>query len=178
MRSDVSSRLVQILLALSLLLNTFVLAGFVYSSWIAPPLFDGRSPPPRPPGPRPNPVEALVRDLDLDSGQRTALSGLLDQYAASRRQRLHEIQKMREQTAMELKHPQTDMARIDALVDQIARLRADQHKETLHTVVQLEPHLRPDQRERLRAVLAERFAGSPAPARPPGPPGAPGRPPG
>ena len=30
-------RLIQVLLALSLLLNTFVLAGFVYRSWIAPP---------------------------------------------------------------------------------------------------------------------------------------------
>ncbi|MEA2853200.1 MAG: hypothetical protein QOE02_3219, partial [Rhodospirillaceae bacterium] len=32
-----SSRLIQVLLALSLLLNTFVLAGFVYRSWIEPP---------------------------------------------------------------------------------------------------------------------------------------------
>ena len=66
------------------------------------------------------------------------------------------------------------------LVDQIAKLRTDQHKEMLNTVFQLEPHLRPDQRERLRAVLAERFAGSPQPPRPPrgapGAPGAPGRP--
>ena len=70
-----TSRLIQILLGLSLLLNTFVLAGFVYRSWIAPP-FDmhGMPPPPRgapglpgqPGGPRLNPVEMVVRDLDLD----------------------------------------------------------------------------------------------------------------
>lgn len=173
-----SSRLVQVLLALSLLLNTFVLAGFVYSSWIASPAFDARLPPrPPPPGPRPNPVEALTRDLDLDSGQRAAVSGLLAQYAVSRRERLHELQKVREETAMELKRPDMDMARIDMLVDQIAKLRADQHKETLHTVFQLEAHLRSAQRERLHFVLAERFTGAPPPPRPPGAPGAPGRPP-
>jgi Spy/CpxP family protein refolding chaperone len=175
-----SSRLVQILLALSLLLNTFVLAGFVYSSWIASPSFDARLPPRPPPGSRPNPVEALTHDLDLDGGQRAAVSGLLSQYAVSRRERLRELQKVREETAAELKRPDMDMARIDMLVDQIAKLRTDQHKEMLHTVFQLEPHLRPDQRERLRAVLAERFAGSPQPPRPPGgapgAPGAPGRP--
>ena len=38
-------RLIQLLLAMSLLLNTFVLAGFVYRSWIAPP-FDHAMPPP------------------------------------------------------------------------------------------------------------------------------------
>ena len=37
-----SSRLMQVLLALSLLLNTFVLVGFVYRSWIAPPPFEAR----------------------------------------------------------------------------------------------------------------------------------------
>ena len=35
-----SPRLIQLLLGLSLLLNCFVLAGFVYRSWIAPPVFD------------------------------------------------------------------------------------------------------------------------------------------
>jgi len=35
-----SSRLIQVLLALSLLLNTFVLVGFVYRSWIVPPPFE------------------------------------------------------------------------------------------------------------------------------------------
>ena len=39
-----SSRLMQVLLALSLLLNTFVLAGFVYRSWIEPPAFERRAP--------------------------------------------------------------------------------------------------------------------------------------
>jgi len=166
----VSPRLIQLLLGLSLLLNCFVLAGFVYRSWIAPPTFETRHPGSPPPlsGARPSPIDALVHDLGLDSGQREALRGLLDGYAGIRRERLREIQKIREQTAAELKKPQIDMARLDGLVDQIARLRADVQKENLRTAIQLEPTLRPDQRARLQVLLVERFAGAPPP-RPPAP---------
>lgn len=164
-----SPRLIQVLLGLSLLLNCFVLAGFVYRSWIAPPTFETRQPgSPPPPGARPSPIDALIHDLGVDSGQREALRGLLDGYAAKRRERLREIQKIREQTAAELKKPQIDMAKVDGLVDQIARLRADLQKENLRTAVLLEPALRPDQRARLQVLLVERFAGAPPP-RPPAP---------
>lgn len=169
-----SPRLIQLLLGLSLLLNCFVLAGFVYRSWIAPPAFETRQPgaPPPPPGARPSPIDTLVHDLGVDSGQREALRGVLDGYAATRRERLREIQKIREQTAAELKKPQIDLARVDGLIDQIARLRAELQKENLRTAIQLEPPLRPDQRARLQVLLVERFSGAPPP-RPP----APGRPP-
>jgi Spy/CpxP family protein refolding chaperone len=163
----------QLLLGLSLLLNCFVLAGFVYRSWIAPPTFEARLPPP-PPGARPSPIDAVLHDLDVDSGQREALRGLLDGYAATRRERLREIQKVREQSAAELKQPQIDLMKVDGLIDQLARLRADLQKENLRTAIQLGPALRPDQRERLRVLIAERFAGAPPP-RPPG--SLPGRPP-
>lgn len=176
-----SPRLIQLLLGLSLLLNCFVLAGFVYRSWIAPPTFEIRQPglpPPPPSGARPSPIDAVLHDLGVDSGQREALRGLLDGYAAKRRERLREIQRLREQSTVELKQPQIDLAKVDALVDQLARLRADLQKETLRTAIQLEPALRPDQRERLRVLIAERLTGAPPPPRPPGPPGGPpGRPP-
>ena len=67
-----SSRLMlQVLLALSLMLNAFVLAGFVYRSWIVPPPFERQMPPPLPPQqgqapPRPSVLEMVTRDLDLD----------------------------------------------------------------------------------------------------------------
>ena len=121
----------------------------------------------------------MLHDLGVDSGQRESLRGLLDGYAAKRRERLREIQRLREQSTVELKQPQIDMAKVDGLVDQLARLRADLQKETLRTAIQLEPALRPDQRERLRVLIAERLAGAPPPPpRPPGPPGPPGGPPG
>ncbi len=179
------SRLIQILLGLSLLLNTFVLVGFVYSSWISPPTFERHLPPP-PPGPRPSPVETLIKELGLDDSQRDAVRGPLELYTAARRERFREIQKIRDQTAAELARPQMDMTRIDGLIDQITKLRADQWKESLHTMAQLEPQLRPDQRERLHVLLVERFAGAPPPRLPAGPGGpgsgpppgpGPGRPP-
>ncbi len=141
-----SSRLIQVLLALSLLLNTFVLMGFVYRSWIEPP---------------------LTHDLNLDEGQRQALRGAFDQYAVGRRERLHEIQRLREQLAAEYKRPAIDMVRVDGLIDQLTKLRADMQKETLRSFTQLETQLKPEQRERMHQILAERLA-SPPVGRPPG----------
>lgn len=160
-----SPRLIQVLLGLSLLLNCFVLAGFVYRSWIAPPVLEARLPPPPPPpgAPRPSPIETLVHDLGIDNSQREALRGLLDGYAVTRRERLREIQKTREQTAAELKQASIDLVKVDRLVDQIALLRAQLQKENLRTAIQLEPALRPDQRERWRVLIVERFAGAPPP---------------
>jgi Spy/CpxP family protein refolding chaperone len=169
-----SSRVIQVLLALSLLLNTFVLAGFVYRSWIAPPPFERRMPPPPPPGPRLSPLEMVARDVALDDAQRNALHGLFDQYSTARRERLREIQKLREQIAAEYKRPTIDLARVDTLIDQLTKLRADQQKETLRAITQLETQLKPEQRERMHQILAERLAAPPMP-RPPGP--GPGRPP-
>ena len=174
-----TSRLIQALLALSLLLNTFVLVGFVYSSWIAPPMFERHMPPPPSlqQGPRPSPVEGLMNDLVLDTAQREALGKLLESYGAARKDRYREIQKVREQTVAELSRAELDMARIDGLIDRTTRLRAEQWKESLHTVAQFEPQLRPEQRERLRVLLAERFAGAPPPPRSLGVPGVSGGPP-
>lgn len=172
-----SVRLVHLLLGLSLLLNAFVLAGFIYRSWIAPPSEVAASRPPQPPGPRPSPVEALANDLNLDDGQRQALRGLLDQYASARRDRMSQIQKAREQTAAEFRGPRLDMTKIEALIDQVSQLRTEQQKETLRTIAQLDTKLRPEQRERMQVILAERFAGlqQPRPRQPGAPP--PGGPP-
>ena len=160
-----SSRLIQVLLALSLLLNTFVLMGFVYRSWIAPPQFERPTPPP--PGQRPSALETVTHDLNLDDSQRQALRGVFDQYATTRRERLREIQKLRDQLAAEYKRPTIDMARVDALIDQLTRLRADMQKETLRSFTQLETQLKPEQRERMHQILAERLAARFTP-RPPG----------
>jgi Spy/CpxP family protein refolding chaperone len=159
-----SSRLIQVLLALSLLLNTFVLVGFVYRSWIVPPPLDRAGPPP---GQRPSVLEVVTHDLNLDDAQRQALHSAFDQYAVGRRERLHEIQKLREQLATEYKRPSIDMARVDVLIDQLTKLRADMQKETLRSFTQLETQLKPEQRERMHQILAERLA-SPPVGRPPG----------
>ncbi|WP_422035346.1 Spy/CpxP family protein refolding chaperone [Reyranella sp.] len=178
-----NSRLLQTLLALSLLLNTFVLVGFVYRSWIAPPFEMYLPPPPRggpgqpgqPGGPRFNPVEMVVRDLGLDGEQRQRMKDLFDRYANERRERLQDIQRVREQTGIELGRTPMDMSKVDGLIDQVSHLRAEQQKETLRTLLELQPSLRPDQRERLQELLVDRVAPPPPPPRAPA--GGPPRPP-
>jgi len=76
-----------------------------------------RPPPPRgepgqpgqPGGPRFNPVEMVAHDLDLDPEQRQVMQGLFDQYAKERRHRLQEIQRVREQTAVEMRRTPLDI---------------------------------------------------------------------
>ncbi|MCW5733529.1 MAG: periplasmic heavy metal sensor [Enhydrobacter sp.] len=172
-----SSRLAQILLGLSLLLNCFVLAGFVYRSWIAPPHWPARvdGPPPGAPG-FGSPLDALAKDLELDDAQKRALKDLFERYSAERRERYREIQKVREATSAELQKSDFDMTKVEALVDEMARLRGDQQKENLRSIAQLSPHLRPNQRDELHKILAERYGGGWPGRGSPGGPGAP-RPP-
>jgi Spy/CpxP family protein refolding chaperone len=163
-----NSRLVQLLLALSLLLNCFVLAGFVYRSWIAPPFQEGRG------GPRPGgPLEMMANDLKLDDSQRKALHDVFEKNNVERRARIHEIQQAREQTSDELKKQPVDLAKIDELVDQVAKLRGEQQKANLHGILELDSHLTPQQRERMHEILADRIGQQGRQGRPPGGPGRP-----
>jgi Spy/CpxP family protein refolding chaperone len=166
-----NSRLVQFLLALSLLLNCFVLAGFVYRSWISPPYGNGFAGSPQ--GGRPGtPFEMMMNDLKLDDSQRKALHDVFEKNIAERRERIHQIQQAREQTSDELKKQPVDFARIDALVDQVAKLRGEQQKANLHGILEMDAHLTPQQRDRMHEILAERYVGFGGPGRP----GVPGRP--
>lgn len=164
-------RLLQVALALSLLLNAFFIGGFIFRGWVGPLPFESRllpPPPPPPPGPRPSPLEFVAREIDLDAGQRQALQGLFEQYTQARRERLREIQKIREQIVAEYKRSPLDQGRIEPLIDKLGDLRVDQQKQTMHALVQMEAHLRPEQRQRMHEVLAERF--SPPQRLPPPPP--------
>ena len=152
-----SPRVPQALLGLSLLLNLFVLAGFVYRTWIAPP---GAEQPARmPPGQRPSALEILANELKLDDAQRAALKPVFDDYAATRRERQRENARLREEIAAELKKPDTDLTKLEPVVDQLSRLRADNQKDTLRAIIAIEPKLRPDQRDHFEKILAERLGG-------------------
>src|SRR5258708_8987064 len=143
-----SSRLIQVLLALSLVLTTFVRGGFVSRGWTEPPAFERHLPPP-PPGQRPSPLETMAHDLSLDDGQRQALRTVFEQYSTTRRERQRDVQKVREQIAAEYKHPTVDMTRVDTLIDQLTKLRAEQQKEYLGSLNQLAAQLKPEQRDRM-----------------------------
>jgi Spy/CpxP family protein refolding chaperone len=167
-----SSRLTQVLLALSLLLNCFVLAGFVYRTWIEPPHWRGRMAGPPPPSGADrmgNPLDALARDLKLDDAQRKDLGSIFEQYSSSRHDRFRDMGKIREGMSAELQKPDFDMAKIDALVDQMTVLRADQQKQNLRAVEQMSAKLKPEQRAELHKILAERYGGGWRPGNQPGP---------
>lgn len=153
------NRLLQLLLGLSLLLNAFILAGFVYRTWIAPPEFHM----PPPPGQRGwnGPLEAMATDLALDDKQRRALKDVFEKNHADRRKRFQDIQKLREQAGGELRQGTVDWAKVDTLIDQVAKLRGEAQKENLRAILDLEPQLTPQQRDKLHAVLAERFINPP-----------------
>lgn len=174
-----AGRLIQLLLALSLLLNAFVLAGFVYRSWVAPPFGHPMPPPPPPPGG--GPLEQIAHDLNLDEAQRKSLREVFDRNQADRRKRLQEIQALREQTGGELRKSAVDWPKVDSLIEQVARLRGEAQKANLRAILDLESQLTQQQRDRLHAVLAERYINPPrwsGPPRPPGPGMGPGTGPG
>ena len=165
-------RLVTVALALSLLLNAFFVGGFVYRGWIGGPLpFEQRMLPPPPPSPqaRPSALEIVAGDLNLDPAQRQALRGVFEQHAQVRRERSREMQKVREQIVAEYKRQPLDQARLAPLIDRMGDLRADQQKETVRALAQMESQLDPEQRVRMHQILVDRLLSSPW-ARPPGPP--------
>ena len=172
-------RLITVLLALSVLLNGFFVAGFVFRGWIAPLPFDQRMPPPPPPGGRLSALETVAGDLNLAPALRQELSGVFEQHAQVRRDRSREMQRLREQIVAEYRRIPLDQSRLDPLIDKLGDLRADQQKETLRALVQLETKLNPEQREKMHQILVDRLLSSPW-SRPPGrspPPPPPPRPP-
>jgi Spy/CpxP family protein refolding chaperone len=177
-----SLRVIQVLLGLSLLLNAFALAGFVFHNWLEPqhPPFAGGRPPPQQPGQQnrwPNPLETLAQDLKLDDEQRKAVQPLIDEYGNTRRDRWRDIGKIREEMSAELQKPAFDWAKVDVLVDRMTVLRAEQQKQNLRAVEQMAVKLKPEQQAELHKILGERYGGQgwrqgggPGGQRPPRPP--------
>jgi Spy/CpxP family protein refolding chaperone len=151
-----SSRLTQVLLGLSLLLNSFVLAGFVYRTWMAPPMPQHAGPPPRPRG---GPIELLIQELHISADQRKALQSVLDRYGEQRRGRFREIQQIRESMAAELQKPQLDLAKVNPLVDHMQQLRGEGFKENMAVIAEILPQLSEEQRAEFHKLMAERFGG-------------------
>ena len=164
-------RLFTVALVLSLLLNAFFVAGFVFRGWIAPLPFEQRMPPaPPPPGQRPSALEIVAGDLNLDSRQRQALRGVFEQHAQLRRERSREMQKVREQIVAEYRRSPLDQARLAPLIDRMGDLRADQQKETVRVLAQMEAQLDPEQRVKMHQILVDRLLSSPWSRQPGAPP--------
>jgi Spy/CpxP family protein refolding chaperone len=161
-------RWLPVALALSVLLNAFFVAGFIFRGWIAPLPFEQRLPPP--PGSRPNALEAVANEVNLDERQRQMLRGVLEQHGQARHDRWREMQRVREQIVAEYRRIPLDPSRLGPLFDKLGDLRADQQKETLSSLIKIEQQLTPDQRERMHQVLVDRILSSPWSRQPRSPP--------
>jgi Spy/CpxP family protein refolding chaperone len=153
-----SARLTQVLLALSLLLNCFVLAGFVWRSWIEPPHAQRMAGPPLG---RMSPLEALAQDLKLEDSQRQELRSVFEHYADARRDRFREIQKIRDAMVAEVQKPDFDLTKIDALIEQITQLRSEAQKQNMRAIAEMASKLKPEQRDKLHKILADRYGNPP-----------------
>jgi Spy/CpxP family protein refolding chaperone len=153
-----SARLTQVLLALSLLLNCFVLAGFVWRSWIEPPHAQRMAGPPLG---RMSPLEALAQDLKLEDSQRQELRSVFEHYADARRDRFREIQKIRDAMVAEVQKPDFDLIKIDALIEQITQLRSEAQKQNMRAIAEMASKLKPEQRDKLHKILADRYGNPP-----------------
>jgi len=174
-----TSRLPWILFGLSAAVNAFVLAGFVWNAWVKPPTIAPMqgmnagvhlTPGARPPLP---PLEAMMRDLELDEQQRARFLAIADSRSPNRRERGRELSTLRQQAVAELKQTQPSYQKIDAILERSAQLRVESQKENLRVVSEMSGYLRDDQRERLQASMADRLLGfGPGPgSRGPGPGG-------
>ena len=95
-----------------------------------------------------------------------------DQPSGKRSDALLELLKpLREQTGGELRKSAVDWSKVDGLIEQVARLRGEAQKENLRAILDLESQLTPQQRDKLHAVLAERYVNPPRWSGPPRPPG-------
>jgi len=82
------------------------------------------------------------------------------------------MQKVREQIVAEYKRSPLDQARLAPLIDRMGDLRADQQKETVRALTQMESQLDPEQRVKMHQILVDRILSSPW-ARQPGAPAPP-----
>lgn len=167
-------RTLRYLLVLSLVLNVFGLAGFFSQSWpVVLQEILGRPP---------STIQDWVKEIGLDDAQQEVLRRMVAEQAAVRGPRMQAIMRLREEAAVEMKRPGTDFAKIEALVNQVSHLRAEQIKDNFRAIATFETHLRPDQLARLQAMLADRYIspqpegllGAPPTGRATGLPGGPG----
>jgi Spy/CpxP family protein refolding chaperone len=98
-----------------------------------------------------------------------------EQHAQVRRERSREMQKVREQIVAEYRRSPLDQARLAPLIDRMGDLRADQQKETVRALTQMEAQLDPEQRVKMHQILVDRLLSSPWARQPGAPP--PPRPP-
>jgi len=146
-----------VLLGLSLGLNVAFVGGFVYARFLAP------SPASPPPGlaagysaAPPLPVAELVRELQLDDGQRRQFRGMLQETRRAVEPLVREQLGLRDALVGELRKPSPDPAAVERLLERAGSLRAATQKEVVRRTLAFGASLRPEQQQRLRDIVVAR----------------------
>jgi Spy/CpxP family protein refolding chaperone len=108
-----------------------------------------------PPATKERPGRMLVREaLDLTPDQEKALAELRQTRMAERKAYRDEMSKLRQELGELAKDPKSDQARIDALIDKTARLRAEREKAGFRNRDERNKIFTPEQLEKMKSFRA------------------------
>ena len=147
-----------VLVGLSLALNVAFVGGFVYARFLAPQPVTGL-PPGAPAGytlQPPLPVSALIRELQLDDGQRRQFRAMLQETRRAVQPLVREQVGLRDTLVGELRKPNPDPAAVERILERAGSLRAATQKEVVRRSLAFGAGLRPEQQQRLRDIIIAR----------------------
>lgn len=138
------SKLPWILLAISLAVNVFVVAGFFYAKHRAGERMMDRSP-----------IVAATRDLTLTAPQKDALEKMRADIRRASNDIRDEMRPLRRELLDELGKPQPDFAAVDAKIDDLGDIQGKRFKAMVRAVYEFQQTLTPQQQEQFRKAMRD-----------------------
>lgn len=138
------TKLPWILLAISVVLNVFVVGGFFYAKGRSEARMMDRSP-----------IMAAVRDLDLTGPQKQALEKMRADIRKSSSDIRDEMRPLRRELLTELAKPQPDFTQVDRRIDDLGDVQSKRFKAMVRAVHEFQQTLTPEQQEAFRKGIRE-----------------------
>lgn len=138
------AKLPWILLAVSIVLNIFVIGGFVYTKRVAESRMMDRSP-----------IMAAARELNLSGPQKEAFEKMRADIRKSSSDIRNEARPLRRELLGELAKPQPDFAAVDRKIDDLGDVQGKKYKAMVRSVHEFQQSLTPEQQEAFRKGIRE-----------------------
>lgn len=135
-----------ILLAISVALNIFAVAGFFYAKSQAEMRMLDRSP-----------VMAAARELNLTEPQKAAFEKMRNDIRRASDDIRAEMRPVRRQLLDELAKPQPDFAAADQRIDDLGDIQGKRFKAMVRAVHEFQQSLTPQQQEQFRKAMREQM---------------------
>ena len=136
-------------------------AAALLAVWLSPALAAAQETQAGPQANRERPGRTLAREaLDLTAEQAKALRDLRGARAEERKAFRDEMARLRTEMRELAKDPQANRAKLGALIDRTAKLRAEREKAAFRGRIEWDKILTPEQREKMRS-FRERLANRP-----------------